>query len=95
MKMEEQNSAAIARMEEQIKNLDRRMENLEKLTETVNSLALSIERLTASMKTTEETVDTLTGQVSELKEKPAKRWDTVIGAMIAGIIGAIIGFFIK
>ena len=35
-------SVAIARMEEQIKQLDRRMGSLEKLTETVSELALSV-----------------------------------------------------
>ena len=87
--------AAIARMEEQIKALDRRMGNLEKLTETVNSLALSMERLTASMKTTEENVDRLQSDVAVLHDRPVKKWDALVAAGIAALVGAAIGFFLK
>lgn len=92
--MEDQ-SAAIARLEERMNSLDRRMGNLEKLTETVNSLAISMERLTASMKTTEENVDRLQGDVAILHDRPAKKWDTLVAALIAGLVGAAIGFFTK
>ena len=34
-------------------------------------------------------------QVEELKAKPGKRWDTVVGGMISALIGAIVGYFIK
>ena len=92
--MEDQ-SAAIARLEERMNSLDRRMGNLEKLTEPVNSLALSMERLTASMKTTEENVDRLQSDVAVLHDRPVKRWDAVVAAAIAAIVGAGIGILIK
>ena len=87
--------AALARQEEQIKGLARRMDNLEKLTESVNSLALSVERLTNQQATTETQIATLTGDVSELKDKPAKRWDLVVTAVITAIISAVITLLIK
>lgn len=87
--------AALARQEEQIKGLARRMDNLEKLTESVNKLAISVERLTAQQAATDTQVETLSGAVDELKEKPAKRWDTVIAAIISALIGAGITLLIK
>jgi chromosome segregation ATPase len=87
--------AALARQEEQIKGLARRMDNLEKLTESVNSLALSVERLTNQQATTETQITTLTGDVTELKEKPGKRWDLVVTALITAIISAGITLLIK
>ena len=87
--------AAIVRQEEQIKGLCRRMDNLEKLTESVNSLALSVERLTNQQATTESQITTLTGDVNELKEKPGKRWDLVVTALITAIISAGITLLIK
>ena len=92
--MEDQ-SASIARLEEQIKSLDRRMGNLEKLTETVNTLALSVERLTSSMKATEENVDTMQKDIAILHERPAKKWDTLVAALIAALAGAAAGHFIQ
>lgn len=87
--------AAMARQEEQIKGLARRMDNLEKLTESVNSLALSVERLTAQQATTEGQVTALAGDVTELKDKPAKRWDMAVAAVISALIGAGITLLIK
>ena len=71
------------------------MDNLEKLTESVNALAISVERLTSQQATTEHQVETLTGEVTEIKEKPAKRWDTVIAAIISALVGAGIALLIK
>ena len=91
----EETGAAIARMEEQIKNLDRRMGNLEKLTESVQSLALSVQQLATQQASTENDVESLTAEVAEIREKPAKRWDAIIAALGAGLVGAGIGHFIK
>ena len=87
--------AALARQEEKINGLARRMDNLEKLTESVNKLAISVERLTAQQQTTDTEITKLTGDVNELKEKPAKRWDTVIAAIISALVGAGIALLIK
>ena len=88
-------SAAIARMEEQIKSLDRRMGNLEKLTESVQTLALSVQELATKQTSTEHDVEALTNEVAEIRDKPAKRWDAIVAAMIAGLVGAGIGHFLK
>ena len=86
---------AIARQEEQIKGLARRMDNLEKLTESVNKLAISVERLTSQQQTTETRVETLTTEVTEIRDKPGKRWDTAVAAIISALIGAGIALLIK
>ncbi len=87
--------AALARQEEQIKGLARRMDNLERLTESVNALAISVERLTNQQQTTESQITVLTGDVTELKEKPAKHWETAVAAIISALVGAGIGLLIK
>ena len=89
MEEQEKTSVAIARMEERIQNLDRRMGNLEKLTETVNSLALSVQGLTDSIKRTNDDVEGIRTQVVELHDKPGKRWDTIVTAIITAVIGLI------
>ena len=86
---------AIARQEEQIKGLARRMDNLEKLTESVNKLAISVERLTSQQQTTDTRVETLTAEVTEIRDKPGKRWDTAVAAVISAMIGAGIALLIK
>lgn len=86
---------AITKQGAQITELCRRMDGLEKLTETVNKLAVGVERLATSMKTTEENVDKLQTDVAILHDRPAKRWDTLIAAIIAALAGAAITYFIK
>lgn len=87
--------AALARQEEKLNGLARRMDNLEKLTESVNTLAKSVERLTVQQAQTDTQVVTLSGAVDELKEKPAKHWETVVAAVISAIVGAVIALVIK
>ena len=93
--MMDDTGAAIARMEEQIKSLDRRMGNLEKLTESVQTLALSVQELATKQTSTEHDVENLASEVADIRDKPAKRWDAIVAALIAGIVGAGIGHFLK
>lgn len=87
--------AAIARQDEQIKSLADRMGNLEKLTDSVNKLAISLERLTAKEAAVETRVGEIAEDVDDLKEKPVKRWETVIAAVISALVGAGIALLIK
>jgi len=86
---------AMVRQEERLTALANRMDKLEKLTESVNKLAISIERLTNQQATTEGQISALTGDVSELKAKPGKRWDLVVTALITAIISAGVTLLIK
>ncbi len=82
-----------ARMEEQIKTLFTRVDEQKTLTESVHKLAISLERLTSAQKTTADKVDSLTSDVEELKNKPAKKWDSVTTVVITAIITAVLTFF--
>lgn len=42
-------------------------------------------------KLNEETIPNLTVQLEELKNKPAKRYDQIIGSVLGGIFGAVGG----
>ena len=86
---------ALARQEERLTGLAERMDKLEKLTESVHSLAISVERLTNQQATTETQITALTGDVGELKNKPAKRWDLVVTALITAAISAGVTLMIK
>ena len=87
--------ASIARQDEKINALADRMGNLEKLTESVNKLAISLERLTAKEAAVETRVGEIAEDVDDLKGKPAKRWETVIAAVISALVGAGIALLIK
>ena len=84
----------VVRFSEQVSGIERRLDNLEKLTESVNKMALSLERLTTQQNTTEERIARMADDVDEMKSKPAKRWDAVVAALIAGVVGAFLGHFL-
>lgn len=85
----------LTRHTEQIKTLFERLGNLEKLTESVNKMAISLERVTNKLTATEERVNHIADDVDEIKDKPGKRWDLVIAALISGLVGAGIALLIK
>lgn len=82
----------LATQREQIKTLFTRVDEQKTLTESVHKLALSLERLTSAQKSTADKVDDLTSDVDELKNKPAKRWDSAATVAITAIITAVITF---
>ena len=86
---------ALVRQEERLTALANRMDKLEALTESVQKLALSVERLTNQQATTEKQIKTLTGDVGELKSKPAKRWELVVTGIITAAISAVVTLLIK
>lgn len=86
---------AISRMGEQIKELSRRMDVLEKLAESVNTLAISVERVAGKQDSMDSKINALTEDVDEIKDRPAKNWQTVVAAVISALVGAGIALLIK
>ena len=81
-----------ARMSEQIKTLFNQQEETKKLAESVHELASSVKLLASAQKSTEKKVDDLTGDVEEIKTKPAKRWDGAVTVIITAVVTALITY---
>ena len=69
-----------------------RIKKLEQENGTLHSLATSVAVMAEQMKQMNKSVTTLTTEMEELKEKPGKRWDTLVNNIIWGIAGAILAF---
>lgn len=80
----------LARMDEQIKTLFKQQAEIKELTETVQKLAIALEKQEMALQSTEKKVDAVKGDVDEIKSKPAKRWDAIIAALIAGVVGYVL-----
>ena len=78
----------LAALEQDKKTANHRLENLEKLTESVYSLAQSV-------KSMQEDLKNIMARVAEIEKRPAKRWETMIAAIITAVIGGIVGYFLK
>ena len=77
----------IARFEGDIKTLFKHDSQQQELLNTVNSLARSVDRQTVVLEQQGKDLSRLQTDVAALKDKPAKRWDTVIAALIAALVG--------
>ena len=70
--------------------LFRQQADIKELTETVQRLAVALEKQNVALESTKKTVGEVKADVDEIKGKPAKRWDAVIAALIAGVAGYVL-----
>lgn len=81
------------RMEEQIKTLFKQQAEIKELTETVQRLAITLEKQQMAIQSTEKKVDGVKSDVDEIKAKPTKRWETIVAALITGVVGFLLAKF--
>ena len=74
----------VAHIEESVKSAHKRIDGMETLTKSVYELA-------ASIKAMQHDITDMSGRLKTIEEKPGKRWDLVITALITGVVGALIG----
>jgi hypothetical protein len=71
-----------------------RIEKLEEENNVLHKLATSVAVMAEQMKTLNKSVAALTGDVEEMKEKPAKRWDGIVDKIVWGVVGAVLAYFL-
>ena len=77
----------LATLEQDGKSVHRRLNNLEKLTESVHIIA-------TETKAMREDVNSVTKRVDEIERRPAKRYETIVAAIITAVISLIVGHFL-
>lgn len=71
-----------------------RIKKLEGENAVLHQLATSVAVMAEQMKTMNTSVSTLTSEVEELKDKPAKRWDSLLNTIIVGVASAVLAFLL-
>lgn len=84
----------LSAVEQRSKSNSHRLEALEKQTEAVNRLATSVAVMAEKVETTGDKVDSLCADVQEIKQKPAKRWETVTAQVVSILVAAVFGYII-
>ena len=80
----------VTRHTEQIKTCFAQIAESKNLAESVHKLVTTVEILVREQKSTNEKMDKLSGEIEEIKEKPAKRWDLIVTALISGVVGFLL-----
>lgn len=71
-----------------------RIKKLESESVVLHQLATSVAVMAEQMKTMNVSVLTLTTEVEELRDKPAKRWDNLVDKIIWAFAGAVLAYVI-
>lgn len=84
----------LSRVRLDIENIDTRLGAQEKLAATMNEMGKSINTLAINMQYMVEEQIKQGKRLDALEEKPKKRWDTVVTAIISTLVGTIIGLIV-
>ena len=69
-----------------------RIKKLEEESGVLHQLATSVAVMAEQLKTMNASVSTLTNEVEEIKERPGKRWESIVTTIIVGLVTALMGF---
>ena len=72
-----------------------RIKKLETESETLHKLATSVELMAFQLKTMNNKFDSLQEDVESIKEKPGKRWDSIVDKVLWGIVGALLTYILS
>lgn len=92
--MEEKNlDVVVAELRKDVMNLKDRVDGIAGIVEAVHSLASEMSRQTEEIKHMNQSIKRLETEMTEVKGKPADRWETVVSTFIGAIVGAIVARF--
>ena len=79
-------------VEDRSKSNTKRLDELGQRQDNLEALATSVAVLANREEQVEKDVKEIKVDVKTLAEKPAKRWESIVAACIAAIVGGLIGF---
>lgn len=82
----------LTRHDEQIKTLFRMIEKQDEMCDSINKLATAMELQAQTQANSDKKLDTLSVDVTELKNRPAKRWETVVVGVLSAVVAALTTF---
>jgi hypothetical protein len=71
-----------------------RIKKLEGESSVLHQLATSVAVMAEQMKTMNTSVSALADEVEELREKPGKRWDSLVDKIVWAVAAALLSFVI-
>lgn len=82
------------RIEAEDTRQNHRIENVERAISQLNELVASVKVLAVNVESIAKEINEQGIRLKELEGKPAKRWETIVGCVITGIVGAAISYFV-
>lgn len=91
MSLEDQ-ALKLKEVEERSKGNQRRIEGLEKKVDDLSDVVGVLQAMKKDLEFLATTVNETKNDVKELKDKPAKRWEDLVGKIIWGVVGAFVAY---
>ena len=91
MSLEDQ-ALKLKEVEERSKGNQRRIESLEKKVDDLSDVVGVLQAMKKDLEFLATTVNETKNDVKELKDKPAKRWEDLVGKIIWGVVGAFVAY---
>lgn len=70
----------------------RRIDALEAEQKDIRDLVTSVALIAQKQESMEQSINHIQRDVEALTEKPAKRWETLVSAIISVVVGALLGY---
>lgn len=80
----------VAQLEQRSKSNSHRLDKVEERQDGLEKLAASVEVLTTRQAGVESDLKEIKSDVKSLAEKPSKRWETVLAALMTGAVGFLL-----
>lgn len=93
MSLEDQ-AVLLKEVEDRSKGNTRRIETLEKKVDDIGQVVGVLQAMQKDLEHLSKDVTETRNDVKELKEKPAKRWEDLVGKIIWGVVGAVLTFIL-
>lgn len=93
MSLEDQ-AVLLKEVEDRSKGNTRRIESLEKKVDNLADVVGVLQAMQKDLEHLSKDVSETRSDVKELKEKPAKRWDTLVEKILWGVVGAVLTFLL-
>ena len=84
----------VKRMDDENNRQNHRLETVERAISQLNELVTSVKVLAVNVESITKEIKEQGERLKDIEGKPAKRWETVVGCVITGIVGAAISYFI-
>lgn len=93
MSLEDQ-AVLLKEVEDRSKGNTRRIESLENKVDNLADVVGVLQAMQKDLEHLSKDVTETRADVKELKEKPAKRWDTLVEKILWGVVGAVLTFIL-
>lgn len=80
--------------DEKIANLDHRVDNLETDIKQIHSLTVSVEKMAVSLEMMAKELAKQGERLDAIEAEPGKKWKQAVWLVVAGLIGAVLTFFL-